>query len=116
MENSQSANDHGDEGKVEDKQRDDKSKQVNGEVADDEEEDESVDVLCGDDGAQPLHACPRCPVNQVLLHLNNDMQRILEQLMRSITGTFRTHELKCGGHFKIKLITPLSVISCPWPF
>ena len=63
LENSQSADDHGDEGEVEDKQRDNKRKQVNCQVANDEEENEGVDVMGGDDGAQPQDTSPRCPVN-----------------------------------------------------
>ena len=80
LENSQCADDHGDEGEVEDKQRDDKSEQVNGQIADDEEEDECVHVLRWDDGAQPLDAGPRRPVHQVLLHVHKGMQRILQHL------------------------------------
>lgn len=58
LENSQSADDHGDEGEVEDEQRDDESEQVDGQVTNDEEEDESVDVMCGDDCAQPHDTSP----------------------------------------------------------
>lgn len=56
LKNTQSANNHGDEGEVEDKQRDDKGKQINCQVADNEEEDECIDVMCRDDCAQPLDA------------------------------------------------------------
>lgn len=63
LEDTQCADDHGDEGEVEDKQRDDKSKQVNGQVADDEEENECVDMLRWDDCAEPLDSGPRRPVN-----------------------------------------------------
>lgn len=58
LENTQCADDHGDEGEVEDEQRDNESKQVNCQVADDEEEDQSVDMLCRNDRAQPLDAGP----------------------------------------------------------
>lgn len=82
LENTQRADDHGDEGKVEDEQRDDKSKQVDCQAADDEEENQCVDVLRGDDRAQPLDSGPRRPVDQVLFHLNNGMQRVLQHLRR----------------------------------
>ncbi len=80
LENTQCTDDHGDEGEVEDKQRDDKRKQVNCQVADDEEENKCVDVLRGDDCAQPLDSGPRRPVDQVLFHLNNGTQRVLQHL------------------------------------
>lgn len=54
LEDPQCADDHGDEREVEDKQRDDESEQVNGQVADDKEENECVDMLRWDDGAEPL--------------------------------------------------------------
>lgn len=80
LENTQCADNHGDEGEVEDKQRDDKSKQVNCQVADDKEENKCVDVLCGDDCAQPLDTGPRRPVNQVFFHLHNGLQWVLQRL------------------------------------
>lgn len=58
LENTQRANDHGDEREVEDKQRDNKSKQIHRQVADDEEENESIDVLRWNDCAQPLDTGP----------------------------------------------------------
>lgn len=54
LEDPEGAHDHGDKGEVEDKQRDNKGKQVNGQVADNEEENKCVDMLCWDDCAQPL--------------------------------------------------------------
>lgn len=63
LEDSQCADGHGNKGEVEDEERDDEGKQINGEIGDDEEEDKSIDVLCWDDGAQPLDASTRCPVN-----------------------------------------------------
>ena len=58
LKNTKCADDHGDKGEVEHKQRDDKSKQVNRQVTDDEEENECVDVMRGDDCAQPLDTGP----------------------------------------------------------
>lgn len=84
LEDPQRADDHGDEGKVENKQRDDKGKQVDSQVADDEEEDKCIDVLCWDDGAEPLDSGPRGPVHQVLLHFHNGLQWRLQHLGRSI--------------------------------
>lgn len=63
LEDTQCADDHGDEGEVEDKQRDDKREQVNSQVADDEEKNECVDVLCWDDCAEPLDSGPWRPVD-----------------------------------------------------
>lgn len=54
LEDPEGAHDHGDKGEVEDKQRNNKGKQVNGQVADNEEENKCVDMLCWDDCAQPL--------------------------------------------------------------
>lgn len=54
LEDTQCADDHGNKGEVEDKQWDDKCKQVNCQVADNEEENKCVDMLCWDDCAQPL--------------------------------------------------------------
>lgn len=83
MENPQSANNHRDEGEIEDEQRYDEGKQIHCQVADDEEEDERVDVLRGDDGAQPQDARTRRPVHQVLLHLHGRMQRVIQHLKDS---------------------------------
>lgn len=63
------ADNHGEEREVKNQQRDDKDKKFNREVGDDKEEDECVDMMCGDQGAEPLHASPRRPVNEVLLDL-----------------------------------------------
>lgn len=84
MEDTQCADYHRDEGEVKDKQRDDKSKQVNGQVADDEEENKCVDMLRWDDCAEPLDTCPRRPVNKVLLHFNNALQWVLQHLKRFV--------------------------------
>lgn len=88
LEDPQCADDHGDEGEVEDKQRDDESEQVNGQVADDKEENECVDMLRWDDCAEPLDSGSRCPVDQVLLHFNNAMQWILQHLGRNVYRGF----------------------------
>ena len=80
LEDAQRADHHGDEGQVEHQQGDHEGKEVDGEVADDEEEDQRVDVVCGDDRAEPLDAGTGCPINQVLLHLQDGMDRVLQNL------------------------------------
>lgn len=65
----QGADNHGEEREVKNQQRDDKDKEVDCEVRDNKEEDECVDMMCGDQSTEPLHASPRCPVNEVLLDL-----------------------------------------------
>jgi len=80
LEHPQSAEDHGDEGQVEDQQGDDEGKQVHGQVTDDEEEDEGIDVLRGDDSAQPLDTGTWRPVHQVLLHIHYDLEGVLQNL------------------------------------
>lgn len=84
LEDPQRADDHGDEGKVENEQRDDKSKQVDSQVADDEEENKCVDVVRWDDCAEPLDSGSRGPVHQVLLHFHNGLQWILQHLGRGV--------------------------------
>lgn len=77
----QSADDHGEEWEVENQQGDDEDEELDGEVGDDEEENERVDVMCGDQGAEPLHASTWRPVDEVLLYLQQSVERELEQLV-----------------------------------
>ena len=91
LENAQCAEDHGDEGQVEDEQGDDEGEQVHCQVTDDEEEDEGVDVLCGDEGAQPLDPGTRAPVHHVVLHLHHNVQGVLEHLATHTREIRRTH-------------------------
>lgn len=76
----QRADDHGEEGEVENQQRDEEDEELNGEVGDDEEKDECVNVVSGDEGAEPLHAGPRRPVYEMLFYLQQSVQRELQQL------------------------------------
>lgn len=50
-------------------------------MGDNEEEDKRVDVMRGDKGTEPLHAGPRCPVDEVLLDLQQSVERELQQLV-----------------------------------
>lgn len=65
----QGADNHGEEREVENQQRDDEDKEFDCEVGDDKEENECIDMMRGDQSAQPLHASPRCPVDEMLLDL-----------------------------------------------
>ena len=91
MENAQSAEDHGDEGHIEDDQGDYEGEQVHCQITDDEEEDEGVDVLRGDECAEPQDTSSRRPVHQVLLHLHHNVEGVLEHLATHTQQIRRTH-------------------------
>lgn len=100
LEDPQRADDHGDEGQVENEQRDDKSKQVDSQVADDEEENKCVDVVRWDDCAEPLDSGSRGPVHQVLLHFHNGLQRRLQHLGRGVHKEVSSRTSECGTFSK----------------
>lgn len=83
LENTQCADDHREEWEVENQQGDEEDEEVNGEVGDDEEEDERVDMVGGDQGTEPLHASSWCPVDEVLLDLQQGVQGELQQLVEA---------------------------------
>lgn len=82
----QCADDHGEEWEVENQQRDEEDEELDCEVGDDKEEDKCVDVVRGDQGAEPLHAGPWRPVDEVLLDLQQSVQRELQQLEKHKRG------------------------------
>lgn len=80
LKHTQSADDHGEEGEVENQHRDEEDEEVDCEVGDDEEEDKGVHVVSGDQGAEPLHAGARRPVDQMLFYFQQGVQRKLQHL------------------------------------
>lgn len=80
LENPQCADDHREEGEVEDDKGNDQQEEVQSKVGDDEEKNQRVDMVCRDEGADPLHSSAGSPVNQHLLHLSHSMKGKLQYL------------------------------------
>lgn len=80
LENPQCADDHREEGQVENDEGNDEKEEVQSKVGDDEEENKSVDMVSWDKGADPLHSGAGSPVNQHLLYLDHSMERKLQNL------------------------------------
>lgn len=80
LKHTQGADNHGEEREVKNQQRDDEDKEFDCEVGDNKEENECVDVVCGDQSTQPLHASPRRPVDEVLLDLQQSVKGELNHL------------------------------------
>uniref|UniRef100_A0A2D4I451 Uncharacterized protein n=1 Tax=Micrurus lemniscatus lemniscatus TaxID=129467 RepID=A0A2D4I451_MICLE len=77
----QGANHHGNEREVENHEGDEEGEEGDGQIAEDEEEDQGVDLVGRDDGGQPVHASFGGHLNQVLFDFHDGMEGILDDLL-----------------------------------
>lgn len=91
----QGADNHGEEREVKNQQRDDEDEEFDSEVGDNKEEDECVDVVCGDQSTEPLHASPRRPVDEVLLDLQQGVKGELNHLMEAEINESLEQQIHC---------------------